>query len=218
MIATIVPLVLLALAAVMLGLAIRVNRRTTLRTRGALDECPDAPRTALPHPASGRRVGDLDIAALASRIRQSRRRLGARYELERSLAALDVDAWHVERDMVLETVTLPFTIFGPTGVFILAAGDGWDAADLDVLRGSELALGALLPGYAGAVHGAVIVADLADDDWFGSDQAGGWIVGLSHVAAWLASFDGPGFAGGDLSALRAALLSAPASAEHLPHA
>jgi hypothetical protein len=165
------------------------------------------PERPLPKPATGdaRRNDDLSLAILGARLVENRRRAAARTRLGEELARLDRRSWHVERDVTVTGVTLPFVVFGPRGLFALTSSQGCAMSDLTVLESAADELAAVLPAYPDPVRAAIYLPDdpVAPRSWFNEHGAGGWIVGGGHLLEFLEHFEDHGFSRSDIEVLRA---------------
>jgi hypothetical protein len=166
-----------------------------------------SPERPLPKPAAGdpRRNDDVSLALLGARLVEDRRRAAARTRLGEELALLDRRCWHVERDVTVTGVTLPFVVFGPRGVFALTSSQGWAMSDLTVLDSAAGELAAVLPAYPDPVRAAIYLPynPVAPRSWFNEQGAGGWILGRGHLLEFLEHFEDHGFSGSDIEVLRA---------------
>jgi len=136
---------------------------------------------------------------------ENRRRAAARTRLGEDLALLDRRSWHVERDVTVAGVTLPFVVFGPRGLFALTSSHGWAMSDLTVLDGAAGQLAAVLPAYLDPVRAAICLPydPAVPRSWFNEQGAGGWILGGGHLLEFLEHFDDHGFSRSDIEVLRA---------------
>ena len=172
-------------ASALLAMAGAVGRQ---RTRASFTKLPIDPALP-PQPAASdpRRTDDVSLAILGARLVENRRRAAARTRLGEDLALLDRRSWHVERDVIVAGVTLPFVVFGPCGLFALTSSHGWTMSDLTILDGAATQLAAVLPMYPDPVRAGIYLPydAAAPRSWFNELGAGGWIVGGGHLLEFL---------------------------------
>ena len=183
------------------------RRKTSLSFTTPAIEWPLSPERPLPRPVTGdaRRNDDVSLAILGARLVENRRRAGARTRLGEDLAVLDRRSWHVERDVTVAGVTLPFVVFGPRGLFALTSSHGWAMSDLTILDGAARDLATLLPTYPDPVRAAIYLPydPVAPRSWFNEHGVGGWILGGGHLPGFLEHFEDHGFSRSDIEVLRA---------------
>lgn len=139
--------------------------------------------------------------------------------LAHKLSELDTHAWYIERDFTIDSVLIPFLLFGPRGLFLLMATRGhWTAEHICLLRTTADTLTETISGYPDPSHSAIIVLD--DDREPRQEYAGQrpsvtlprshrdgcgpcWVLGDCWLIAWLDSFEDLGFSTADLTCLRA---------------
>jgi hypothetical protein len=177
--------------------------REVRETGGRQSPQSQRPRAPQPRPES-RGIDDRALARLADALHQHRRRGAARTRLGEDLAMLDRGAWHVERDIICNGVTMPFAVYGPHGVFAFGAGDAWAFTDLAYLDRLSRDLGAMMPGYPDPVRTGLYLPfdDCSPRAWFDGRGNGGWIVGRGRLLEFFAHFDDHGVSTGDLAVLR----------------
>jgi hypothetical protein len=158
-----------------------------------------------------RRLSEDCLAPLARTLDVSRRLVVAKESVALALAGLPVEAWLVERNVLVGALRIPFLALGATGVFAICPTDGaWTADDLVLLDESAERVRDQLPGFDGPVHGAacLVFDDLEPRTWFGGEPQrgrGAWLLGLDWLLPWMFSF-GPehGLRNGDVRRLDAA--------------
>jgi hypothetical protein len=159
---------------------------------------PQAPRAQEPDMAS------VTLAAGAAWLHFNRLRNHAKVRLGERLAVLDRDAWLVERDVTLTNgLTIPYVLFGPTGIFAVAASTKWTIADLSILDDCARILNGVFPGYPDPVRGVICLPHDSGEAraWYDGQGRGGWIVGGPHLIALLEQFSDHGVAPADARAL-----------------
>ena len=148
------------------------------------------------------------LAPLARTLDESRRLLVAEQSVALALARLPVEAWLVERNVLVGALRIPFLALGATGVFaICPTGAPCTPDELVLIDESAERVRAQLPGYAGRVHGAacVVLEELEPRRWFGGEAQSGrgaWQLSLDWLLPWMFSF-GPehGLRNGDVRRL-----------------
>jgi hypothetical protein len=135
--------------------------------------------------------------------------------LEARLRALDGCVWHFERDFSICSVSIPFMVFGPVGVFLLQASRGyWSARDIVDMHRAAGTLRAALKSYPDPVRTAIVMLDedLSPRQHFAgrarptTDRVGEgpcWILGDGLLSEWLHSFRDHGLSEADVAFLRA---------------
>jgi hypothetical protein len=126
--------------------------------------------------------------------------------LERRLSELDTDAWYTERDFTINSVPIPFTVFGPGGLFLLMGTRGhWTAEHISLMHGAADTL-AELTGYPARPHPAIIVLSDSREprqEYTAPNGCGPcWTLGDYWLIAWLESFQDHGFSTSDVARLR----------------
>ena len=159
-----------------------------------------------------RRIAPDAIDRLADRLSHDRVRAAARSSAARQLAGLDPAEWLIERDVVIAGVPVAFVVFGPTGVFLLAPGQGWTPTSLQRLDAAACHLANDLPGYPDPARSVAVVPTGSPTSWFDDDGRGGWVVGEAWLLHWLIGFRDQGFARGDITRLRDMLAAVDPSA------
>lgn len=127
--------------------------------------------------------------------------------LERRLGELDTCEWYTERDFTVDSVPIPFTVFGPGGLFLLMGTRGhWTAEHVCLMRGAADALTEIMAGYPDRGHPAIVVLDDSREprqEYAGQDGYGPcWVLGEHWLVAWLDSFEDHGFSAADIARLR----------------
>jgi hypothetical protein len=219
---------LLAAGGILLGLRSAAHHDPRTRWRRAAARAERRPASAA-RPAgssaaiavpAARRIDEPVVAALADELRRHRHLAAARTRLGEDLAMLDSTRWHVERDVSVAGVSVPFVLFGPHGVFALAAGPGWAFTDLPILDRLSRDLAALIAGYPDPVRAGVYLPfePSRTRAWFDRHGAGGWIIGHGDLNAFLHGFHDRGFSASDIAALRRRIAAAgtPRRTAYLP--
>lgn len=178
-------------------------------------EGPRPPR----RPAQPRRNDEVTLAPAGAWLHGNRERNHACARLGEILARLDRGAWLIERDVRLSNgLTIPYVVFGPTGVFLIAGAPRWFIYELPTLHDCAVAIATELPGYPDPVHG-ILCLPLDPGEpraWFDARGRGGWVVGGPHLIALLEHFTDKGLSREDIAELRARAtpdLSRPPKAE-----
>jgi hypothetical protein len=201
------PATKLAAAAGVRPFTVRMSTRPL-----AADESAASPRGNLllsegPRRARARRTEDRALARLGDELHEHRRRGAARTRLGEDLGVLDRTLWHVERDIICRGVTMPFVIFGPSGLFAFSASHEWAFTDLAYLDRLSRDLGAMISGYPDPVRTGMYLPchDVPARAWFDGRGRGGWIVGRGRLLEFFERFDDQDFSATDLTELRARL-------------
>jgi hypothetical protein len=125
--------------------------------------------------------------------------------------ALDPEEWFIERNFTISGVSIPFILFGPTGVFTLwATRRYWTDQHVFHLRHTADKLQAAFEDYPDQVHPAIV---LLDDDSKPTQEFAGepgapwvgpcWVLGDRWLIAWLESHeDDLGCSKADVALLR----------------
>ena len=163
-------------------------------------------------PTAGRRVAPAAVDQLAGRLSHDRGRAAARASTERYLAYLDPADWLIERYVFIAGECVPHVVFGPTGAFLLAPGQGWTHNTLRRLDAAAHTLAAEMAGYPDPVRAVAVVPSGSPAEWRDEDGRGGWIVGEDWLVPWLQGGTDHGFARGDIARLRAMLAAVDPSA------
>jgi hypothetical protein len=127
-------------------------------------------------------------------------------ELERRLGGLDGFAWHIERDLRICSVPIPFVLLGPGGLFLLQASRGqWTAEDLDLMSRAARTLARTLADYPDEAHPAIVM--LEDDQpprqhFTAAGEGPCWILGDDWLSRWLDRFCDHGLSEADIAVLR----------------
>lgn len=130
----------------------------------------------------------------------------ANRELERKLAGLDGFAWHIERDLRICSVPIPFVLLGPRGLFLLQASSGqWTAEDIDLMSRAARTLAGTLADYPDTAHPAIVM--LNDDQpprqhFTAAGEGPCWILGDCRLSGWLDHFCDHGLSEADIAVLR----------------
>lgn len=159
--------------------------------------------TARRSPAEGRTASDYELVGIAKRFVSEHKRATARATLRAELALLDRDRWHVETDVILGGVTIPFVILGPGGVFILIAAVRWVMPDLATLGRAADELGTILSTYPGSVHAAIYLplVDRETRVWYDAAGARAVVVGRGRLLELLDGVHDRGYSPEDIAAL-----------------
>ena len=127
-------------------------------------------------------------------------------ELERHLRQLDGLAWHFDRSLPLCGKCIPFVLFGPSGVFLLAGSRGqWTSDDLASMSTAADAIGSVMPGYASPIRTVlVIIGDhqAPRQHFTGIGDGPCWVLGEGWLLPWLYRFRDHGLAEPDIARLR----------------
>jgi hypothetical protein len=128
------------------------------------------------------------------------------YTLERRLGELAC-AWYTERDFTVNSVPIPFTVFGSSGLFLLMGTSGhWTAEHIRLMRRAADALTEIMASYPDRGHPAIVVLDDSREprqEYAGKDGCGPcWVLGDHWLVAWLESFEDHGFSEADVARLR----------------
>jgi hypothetical protein len=164
-----------------------------------------ADHAAAPAARADRRVAAAAVDQLAGRLSHDRGRAAARASAERYLACLDPAEWLIERYVFIAGECIPHVVFGPTGVFLVAPGQGWTHNTLRRLNAAAHTLAAEMNGYPDPVRAVAVVPSGSPAEWRDEDGRGGWIMGEDWLVPWLQGVTDHGFAGGDVARLRAML-------------
>jgi hypothetical protein len=141
-----------------------------------------------------RRLSEDCLAPLARTLDVSRRLRVADESVALALAGLPVEAWLVERNVLVGALRVPFLALGATGVFAICPTGGPCTPDeLVLIDEAAERVRELLPGYDGRVHGAacLVLEDHEPRRWFGGeaqDGRGAWQLSLDWLLPWMFSF------------------------------
>ncbi len=170
--------------------------------------------------SAARRNPDWMLAKLGSYFGWHQRTEIINQALERRMSDLDPGAWYIERDFTINSVLIPFTVFGPSGLFLLLGTRGhWTAAHICLMRSAADALTKIMASYPDRGHPAIIILDDSREPRqeyagqqsrltpgaarFSQDGCGPcWVLGDHWLTAWLASFEDHGFSAADVARLR----------------
>jgi hypothetical protein len=169
-------------------------------------------------PSTARRNPDWMLADLGRYFAWHRRMETVNDALASKLSALDTSAWYIEHRFTIDSVSVPFLLFGPSGLFLLMATRGhWTAEYICLLRRAADTL-TERTGYRDPGHPAIVVLDDSREprqEYAGqrspatsprSHQEGCgpcWVLGDYWLLAWLDSFEDLGFSTADIDRLRA---------------
>jgi hypothetical protein len=184
-----------------------------------LDTCPLSANSD--RQSAARRNPDWMLADLGHYFGWHQRTEIINYALEQQLSHLDATAWYIERDFTIDSVPIPFTVFGPSGLFLLTGTRGhWTAEHICLMRGAADTLTAIVAGYPDCCRPAIVVLDDSreprqeytgrrsrpiSDGAIRSCQDGCgpcWVLGAYWLIAWLDSFKDHGFSAADIARLR----------------
>jgi hypothetical protein len=159
-----------------------------------------------PCPIDVRQASEPEISGVAARFASERMRATARALLGAELGALDRDQWHVEPDVILGGVAIPFVVFGPKGVFVLTAADRWVMPDLAAIARAARDLETVLAVYPNSVHAAICLpfTDREVRVWFDASGNRSVVFGRGRLLELVGGIDDRGYAAGDIGALRRA--------------
>ena len=127
-------------------------------------------------------------------------------ELERKLGGLDRFAWHIERDLLICSVPIPFVLLGAPGLFLLQGSRGqWTSEDIDLMSRAARKLASVLSDYPDPAHPAIVV--LEDDQpprqhLTAAGEGPCWILGDDLLPRWLHQFRDHGLSEADIAVLR----------------
>jgi hypothetical protein len=154
--------------------------------------------------STARRNPDWMLADLGRYFAWHRRTEIVNDALARKLSGLDTRTWYIERDFTIDSVSIPFLAFGPSGLFLLMATRGhWTAEHVSLLRGAADTL-TETTGYRDPSHPAIVVLDDSREprqEYAGqrshatptrSHQDGRgpcWVLGDYWLLGWLDSFE-----------------------------
>ncbi len=142
-----------------------------------------------------RRLSEDCLAPLGRTLDVSRRLRVAEESVALALAGLPVQAWLVERNVLVGALRIPFLALGATGVFAICPTGGLCTPDeLVLIDEAAERVREQLPGYEGRVHGAacLVVEDLEPRRWFGGEAQDGrcaWQLSLDWLLPWMFSFE-----------------------------
>ena len=152
-----------------------------------------------------RRLSEECLAPLGRTLDVSRRLRVAEESVALVLAGLPVEAWLVERNVLVGALRIPFLALGASGVFaICPTGGSCSPDELVLIDEAAERVREQLPGYEGRVYGAacLLLEDLEPRRWFGGEAQSGrgaWQLSLDWLLPWMFSF-GPehGLRNGDI--------------------
>lgn len=127
-------------------------------------------------------------------------------ELDRKLRGLDGFAWHIERDLLICSVPIPFVLLGPSGLFLLQASRGQRTVeDIALMSTAARTLSSVLSDYPDATHPAIVM--LEDDQpprqhFTGAGEGPCWVLGDDSLSGWLHRFRDHGLSQADIAVLR----------------
>jgi hypothetical protein len=134
------------------------------------------------------------------------RRREVNNELDRTLRGLDGFAWHIERDLLICSVPIPFVLLGPSGLFLLQGSRGqWTAEDVDLMSRAARRLRGALSAYPDSAHPAIVILDkdqMPREHFTGAGEGPCWIFGEGWLSRWLHRFGDHGFSEADIATFR----------------
>ena len=127
-------------------------------------------------------------------------------ELDRKLRGLDGFAWHIERDLLICSVPIPFVLLGPSGLFLLQASRGQRTVeDIALMTRAARTLSSVLSDYPDAAHPAIVMlgdVQPARQHFTGAGEGPCWVLGDDSLSGWLHRFRDHGLSEADIAVLR----------------
>lgn len=166
----------------------------------------NAPRDQQPQQLRSPRNRPTMLRRLGRQLAWHQRTMLVNDELARHLGSLDSFAWHIERDVSIASVAIPFVVFGPCGLFLLQGSRGfWTDEDVALMSDSAGALRGFLGDYPDPVRPAIVLlAERGGERQHFTGQGKGpcCLVGHARLLPWLHRYRDHGFSEADISLLR----------------